>query len=58
MAEAGPGRRLTLLATDPMARIDVPHLLAQTGGRLLSVEDNDGVLAFSVETPDPGARTD
>ena len=49
--EAAPQSRLTLLATDPMARIDVPHLMSELGGRVLSVEEADGVLAIEVETP-------
>lgn len=51
MALAGPGRRLVLLADDPMARIDAPHLLAQTGGALIAVEDRDDTLVITVETP-------
>lgn len=51
MREAAPETRLTLLATDPMARIDVPHLLAGVGGRVLSIEEADGVLTIEVETP-------
>lgn len=55
MREAAPATLITLLATDPMARIDVPHLLADAGGRLISVEETDGILTIVVETP--GART-
>ena len=51
MREAAPGARLTLLATDPMARIDVPHLMAGLGGRVVSIDDADGVLTIEVETP-------
>lgn len=53
---AAPGARLTLLATDPMARIDVPHLMAGLGGRVVSIVEADGVLTIDVETP--AARTD
>lgn len=56
MRDAAPASQLTLLATDPMARIDVPHLLAEAGGRLISLDEADGVLTIVVETP--GARTD
>ncbi len=49
--ETGPGRRLTLLATDPMARIDVPHLMAGMGGEIVSIGEADGVLTIVVETP-------
>ena len=51
MRTAAPGAILTLLATDPMARIDVPYLLADLGGRLVSVDEADGVLTIVVETP-------
>jgi tRNA 2-thiouridine synthesizing protein A len=53
---AAPGERLTLLATDPMARIDVPHLMAGIGGETVSIDETDGVLTIVVATPD--ARTD
>ena len=49
--EAAPLSRVTLLATDPMARIDVPHLMSGLGGRVVSVEEADGVLTIEVETP-------
>lgn len=51
MVDQGPGERLTLLATDPMARIDVPHLLADIGGRVVAIQDADGHLRITVETP-------
>ncbi|GAA0869892.1 sulfurtransferase TusA family protein [Brevundimonas basaltis] len=51
MRGAVPGARLTLLATDPMARIDVPYLMAGAGGWVVSIEEADGVLTIEVETP-------
>ena len=51
MRDAAPGARLTLLATDPMARIDVPHLMAGVGGRVVSIAESGGVLTIEVETP-------
>jgi tRNA 2-thiouridine synthesizing protein A len=51
METAAPGARLTLLATDPMARIDAPFLMDQLGGSVIGVEESDGVLAITVETP-------
>ena len=50
------GVRLTLLATDAMARIDVPFLMQELGGRVVQVDETDGVLSITVETGD--ARTD
>lgn len=52
---AEPGAQLTLLATDPMARIDVPHLMAGLGGEVLSIDEADGVMTIVVATP--GAPT-
>ena len=53
---AAAGSRLTLLATDPMARIDVPYMMADLGGRVVSVAEVDGLLTIIVETH--GAPTD
>ncbi|QDH73256.1 sulfurtransferase TusA family protein [Brevundimonas sp. M20] len=49
---AAPGQRLTLLATDPMARIDVPFLMRDLGGEVVSIKEADGVLTIVVATPD------
>ncbi|MDP3800671.1 sulfurtransferase TusA family protein [Brevundimonas sp.] len=55
MRDAAPGARLTLLATDPMARIDVPHLMAGLGGEVISIDEAGGVLTIVIATP--GAPT-
>lgn len=47
---AAPGSRATLLATDPMARIDVPFLMGELGGRVVETTEADGVLTLVVET--------
>lgn len=57
MRGAPAGAWLTLLATDPMARIDVPHLMTGLGGRVVSIDEAGGVLVIVVETPG-GAPTD
>lgn len=46
---AAPGARLMLLANDPMARIDVPHLMNELGGRVIEVREEAGWLAITVE---------
>ena len=51
MEAAAPGERLTLLATDPMARIDAPFLMDQLGATVVGIEEADGVLSITVETP-------
>lgn len=58
MAGAAPGARFILLANDPMARIDVPYLMSQKNGRLIALDEADGVLTITVETGDrPDAPT-
>ncbi|CAN5202596.1 sulfurtransferase TusA family protein [soil metagenome] len=49
LAEATPGSRLVMLADDPMARIDVPHLCAQLAAEVVAVETGpDGSIRFTV----------
>ena len=48
------GARMTLLASDPMAAIDVPHFLNENGHRLISQSQADGpsdmqILRFEIE---------
>ena len=50
MNGAAPGSRFILLATDPMARIDVPFLRSQKNGRMIGVEETEGLLRLTVET--------
>lgn len=59
METAPPSARIVLLATDPMARIDVPFLMSQKSGRVLEIEDADGLLRITIETGGrPDAPTD
>lgn len=50
VVSAAPGARLTLLATDPMARIDVPFLMNELGGRVIEVAETADGLSILVET--------
>lgn len=45
-----PGDTLTLLATDPMARIDVPHFCAKAALQIEISETADG-FSFSITRP-------
>jgi tRNA 2-thiouridine synthesizing protein A len=56
--EAAPvGARLSLLADDPLARIDVPHFLAEAPGRLVETAELGGVCRFLVvKTPNKDVR--
>lgn len=49
--EAPEGSTFLLLATDPMARIDVPYLMEELGGTVTSIVTVAGVLRITVETP-------
>ena len=55
MEAAAPGARIVLLADDPMARIDAPHLVSQLGGDVISIEVEGGGLAITVSTAGPPA---
>jgi tRNA 2-thiouridine synthesizing protein A len=47
--EAAPaGARLTLIADDPLARIDVPHFLREAGGELVDTAELGGSFRFLV----------
>jgi tRNA 2-thiouridine synthesizing protein A len=49
LAALQPGDRLTVECTDPMAVIDIPHLLQKTGDRLVMSEHGEGRLVFCIE---------
>ena len=49
LERADAGTVLKLLADDPLARIDVPHFLAEVGGALLEVSQDGAVLTFIVQ---------
>jgi tRNA 2-thiouridine synthesizing protein A len=49
LASLQPGDRLTVECTDPMADIDIPHLLQKTGDRLVTTEHGEGRLVFRIE---------
>lgn len=48
LEEAAPGDLVRLLADDPMARIDVPHLIAELGLELTESETAGDQLSFTV----------
>jgi len=47
LAALGPGERLYVLATDPMARIDIP-LYCRQNGHEQTLTEEDGVMRFSI----------
>ncbi len=47
---AAPGARVRLIATDPMAAVDVPHFCAQSGHVMIESRSlANGALEFIVE---------
>jgi tRNA 2-thiouridine synthesizing protein A len=42
------GDRLDVACTDPLAAIDIPHLLRQTGDALESMEEKDDIITFRI----------
>lgn len=44
-----PGALLTVLCTDPVSVIDIPHLVTQEGDRLVGQGRDDGVFSFTIE---------
>lgn len=60
MAGGREGQRFTLLATDPMARIDVPFLMGQKGGVVVGIETRGDTLEITVRTgaPSPSSPPD
>ena len=43
-----PGDRLEVRCTDPLAAIDIPHLVAATGDRLEGVERGERDMVFRI----------
>ncbi|WP_284177804.1 sulfurtransferase TusA family protein [Rhabdaerophilum sp. SD176] len=44
-----PGTRLVVTANDPLAEIDIPNLIRETGDRLLSSRREPDRLVFEIE---------
>ncbi len=49
--QAEAGQRLRLLADDPLARIDVPHLVNSLGLVILEAPADGGALNFLIQKP-------
>ncbi|KQP53313.1 sulfurtransferase TusA family protein [Methylobacterium sp. Leaf106] len=48
-----PGAQLTVLCTDPVSVIDIPHLVTQEGDLLVGQGRDDGVFSFTIEKGGP-----
>ena len=53
-----PGERIEVVCTDPLASIDIPALLAETGDLMVATERQTGRIVFVIEkaseAPDGG----
>jgi tRNA 2-thiouridine synthesizing protein A len=49
LKSVAPGARLRVICTDPMAAIDIPNLVRETGDRLLEQGQAEAVLSFVIE---------
>ena len=49
MAPHPAGTRFLVLATDPLAAIDVPHFCSENGHRLLGAAEEGDELRFEIE---------
>lgn len=55
LARLAPGARLVVRSSDPLAAIDLPHLCAEDGHRLIGLTTADGVITAEIERgPRPG----
>lgn len=56
LARLKAGEVVTLLADDPMARIDVPHFARAAGHAVVDLTEADGALRFEiVKGAEPGS---
>jgi tRNA 2-thiouridine synthesizing protein A len=53
-----PGDRLEVRCTDPLAAIDIPHLIGVTGDRLEVVERGERDIVFRIEKSAPSIASD
>lgn len=44
-----PGERIEVVCTDPLASIDIPNLLSETGDVLVGTERQDDRIVFVIE---------
>ncbi|WP_375410274.1 sulfurtransferase TusA family protein [uncultured Methylobacterium sp.] len=52
----GPGQTLSVVCTDPLSAIDIPHLVREEGDRLEGQDRFDGVLRFVIRKSDVPLR--
>eukprot|EP01037_Dinobryon_pediforme_P026980 gene26980-29691_t len=58
LAALPPGARLTVIATDPMAAIDIPHMCHEDGHELLETSREEREWTYRIRRGRPVAGTD
>jgi tRNA 2-thiouridine synthesizing protein A len=56
LSRLGPGALLVVECTDPLAEIDIPNLLRETGDALEGTARRDDVLVFRIRRQGGGKR--
>jgi tRNA 2-thiouridine synthesizing protein A len=56
LARLAPGASLTVLADDPLAAVDIPHMCGEEGHAVIAVNKRDGHTAFAIRRALPGQR--
>jgi tRNA 2-thiouridine synthesizing protein A len=51
LLRAAPGTVLEVVADDPLAAIDIPHMCAQEGFAVLSVRKDGGIASLTLQRP-------
>jgi tRNA 2-thiouridine synthesizing protein A len=54
LVRAGPGSVIDVLADDPLAYIDVPHMCAQEGFEVISIAREGALTRMTLRKPDSG----
>jgi len=57
LAKAAPGACLTVLADDPLAAVDIPHMCHQEGHAVEGVTEKEGYRAFRLRRGRPDDQT-
>ena len=57
LTRIAPGAVLTVTCTDPMAAIDIPNLIRETGDRLESQDRDDTTLVFRIRKKEQTPQT-
>ena len=49
VSELEAGETLSVLATDPASKNDIPAIIGRLGSKVLSISEREGVITFRIE---------